>query len=87
MPTPVIGGVGKLNNWKEAIGFKVEEGQKIYLIGNTFGHLELSALYQHFNRFEGSPPKIKLSEELKNGNFIKDLIQKLDVILERINQL
>ena len=80
MPTPVIGGVGKLNNWKEAIGFKVEEGQKIYLIGNTFGHLELSALYQHFNRFEGSPPKIKLSEELKNGNFIKDLIQKFKQI-------
>ena len=76
MPTPVIGGVGKLKNWKDAIGFKVKEGQKIYLVGNTRGHLELSALHQHFKIFEGSPPRINLSEELNNGNFISDIIHK-----------
>ena len=76
MPTPVIGGVGKLKNWEDAIGFKVKEGQNIYLVGKTRGHLELSALHQHFKIFDGSPPKINLSEELNNGNFITDLIHK-----------
>ena len=58
MPTPVIGGVGKLKNWKDAIGFKVKEGHKIYLVGKTRGHLELSALYLHFKLFDGSPQRL-----------------------------
>ncbi|OUX42863.1 phosphoribosylformylglycinamidine synthase II [bacterium TMED277] len=76
MPTPVIGGVGLIEDLKYIKGFKMQEKANIYLVGKTKGHLELSVFNQINGIDEGEPPDINLDEELKNGLFIKKLIRK-----------
>ena len=81
-PTPAIGGVGLIKNIEKTktIAFKKIDSA-IYLIGKTEGHLGNS----HFlsivqNQEIGSTPIINLDEELKNGKFILELVNK-DLIL------
>ena len=76
-PTPVIGGVGLIRDYKKTCSFKMIEGYKIFLVGKTDGHLELSTFSKEVLKEEkGLPPKIDLKEELKNGKFISELINK-----------
>ncbi len=76
-PTPVIGGVGLINNIKKIKLNKLVDGSFIFLIGKTTGHLQLSSYQKYILGYEnGIPPSINLKEEKKNGLFIKELINK-----------
>ena len=77
LPTPAIGGVGLLQDWRKSatIGFK-REGDAIYLIGDHKGHIGQSIwLREIFGRAEGSPPPVDLSMEKEAGNLIRALIE------------
>ncbi len=75
-PTPVIGGVGVIKKISQSKGLKMKEGDKIYVVGNTKGHVELSELNRICNKNYGSPPPLNLKEEMKNGNFVRKFIKK-----------
>ncbi len=81
IPTPVIGGVGLIENLNYVKGLKALKGANIFLIGKTIGHLELSIFNQINKIKEGRPPKINLKHELKNGNFVSKIIRKSPAII------
>ena len=80
-PTPVIGGVGLINNLKKKIDHKIKRENNIMLvIGKTFGHLEQSVLFEEvYSITDGLPPEINLINEKNNGECILELI-KLDLL-------
>lgn len=76
LPTPVIGGVGLIDNLDRTanIAFKAK-GDTIILIGNTSGWLGASMyLREAEGREDGAPPPVDLATERKNGDFVRDLI-------------
>ena len=74
LPTPTIGGVGILNNYKNKISISPKSGQVLVLIGETGGHLGQSALLEEVLNLEvGAPPKVNLEKELRTGQFILNL--------------
>jgi phosphoribosylformylglycinamidine synthase len=78
LPTPAIGGIGLLKDWRKSatIAFK-SEGQAIFLIGETKGHLGQSLwLREIAGREEGPPPPVDLSAERRNGDFVRGLIER-----------
>ena len=77
-PTPVIGGVGLINQLSNPINhiFK-RENNIILLIGKTFGHLEQSCfLKENYSLEDGMPPEINLLNEKNNGNVVLKLINE-----------
>jgi len=76
-PTPVIGGVGLINQLKKTISHQFKKDKShLLLIGKTFGHLEQSAFYEEiFSIFEGSPPEVNLVNEKNNGESILEIIK------------
>src|SRR4029077_19362402 len=75
-PTPAIGGVGIFLDVNKRCGNAfTQTGDDILVIGNTLGHLG-SSLYlrECLGREDGAPPPVNLSEEKKNGDFIRGLI-------------
>ena len=81
-PTPVIGGVGLINNLSKLMGNSFKEDKSvILLIGKTFGHLEQSCfLKENYSIFNGMPPEINLLNEKNNGENVLKLIQD-DLVL------
>lgn len=81
-PTPAIGGVGLLKNLEKRcdISFK-GEGDKIFVIGKTEGHINCSIFEQEIMKIDvkKNPPKVNLEEEKKHGEFVRELIE--DVII------
>jgi phosphoribosylformylglycinamidine synthase len=78
LPTPVIGGVGMIDNWAKAMdmAFK-KEGQAILLIGCKGTHLGQSLyLKEIYETEEGLPPTVDLITELKHGEFIRSLMDQ-----------
>ncbi len=77
-PTPVIGGVGLINNLSKPISHKFKkEKSNIILIGKTFGHLDLSCfLKENYSIEEGMPPEINLLNEKNNGEGLLKLINE-----------
>ena len=76
MPAPVIGGVGLLDDVTKAvsIGFKAE-GETVYLIGATKGHIGQSLYLREIHgKEEGAPPPVDLVAERKHGEFVRSLI-------------
>ena len=76
LPTPVIGGVGLIDNLNRTANcaFKAK-GDTIILIGNTSGWLGASMyLREAEGREEGAPPPVDLATERKNGDFVRGLI-------------
>jgi phosphoribosylformylglycinamidine synthase subunit PurL len=76
LPTPAIGAVGLLQDWRKAvgIGFKAE-GEAIFVIGSTRGHLGQSLwLRELHGREDGAPPPVDLSVEKKLGRLVQKLI-------------
>jgi len=76
LPTPTIGGVGKIADWTKAtsIPFK-ESGEDIFVIGDTKGHLGQSLYLREIHDQEtGEAPHVDLTAEKKHGEFIRDLI-------------
>ncbi len=76
MPTPVVGGVGLLEDWRAhmSAGLKVP-GDTLLLIGATRGWLGASAyLRDVVGREEGAPPPVDLGAERRNGELVLALI-------------
>ncbi len=76
LPTPAIGGIGLLNDWQKSatIAFKAE-GEEIFVIGDTRGHLGQSLwLREIHGREEGPPPPVDLKAERKAGDLVRKLI-------------
>jgi len=76
LPTPAIGGIGLLPNWRKSatIGFK-EEGELIYRIGYPLGHLGQSLWLRHIEgREQGPPPPVNLDAERRAGEAVRALI-------------
>ena len=77
-PTPTIGGVGLIKNINNMMtsNFK-EEGNLIFVIGKTLGHLYQSEFFKEImNYSDGPPPPVNLFNEKNNGYAVLDLISK-----------
>ncbi len=77
LPTPAIGGVGLIKDVRRVatIAFK-REGDAIFLIGETKGHLGQSLYLREVEgREEGAAPPVDLFAERKNGEFVRGLIE------------
>jgi phosphoribosylformylglycinamidine synthase len=79
LPTPAIGGVGLLKQLDKAVGNRfTAEGQMIYLLGETKGHLGAS-LYQRDILGDESvfaPPRVDLAAESARGALVRAAIDK-----------
>ena len=77
-PTPSIGGVGLIKNYKKMVTMYFKEvGNLIIVIGKTEGHLEQSLFARDIlNEKKGPPPEINLFNEKNNGETILKLIDK-----------
>jgi phosphoribosylformylglycinamidine synthase subunit PurL len=81
-PTPVIGGVGLINNVKNKINHSLKkENNLIIQIGKAFGHLSQSTFYEEiYSITEGPPPEVNLSNEKNNGLSVLKLINNKLVV-------
>ena len=77
-PTPSIGGVGLIKNYKKMITMHLKnKGNIILVIGKTEGHLEQSIFAREIlSEKNGPPPEINLFNEKNNGNSILKLIKE-----------
>ncbi|MDB5689951.1 MAG: phosphoribosylformylglycinamidine synthase subunit [Sphingomonas bacterium] len=76
LPTPAIGGVGLLADWRTSatIAFK-QDGDDIWLIGDWPGHLGQSIwLREIAGREAGPPPPVDLDLERRHGEFVRQAI-------------
>jgi phosphoribosylformylglycinamidine synthase len=76
LPTPAIGGIGLLADWRKSatIGFK-GLGDIIVLIGERKGQLGQSLwLRELHGREEGPPPSVDLEAERRTGEFVQGRI-------------
>jgi phosphoribosylformylglycinamidine synthase len=76
-PTPVIGGIGLIDDLKRIVNIKTKKpGNLIVIIGKTIGHIEQSAfLHENFSIYDGPPPEINLINEKNNGLAVLKLIK------------
>ncbi len=77
LPTPAIGGVGLLKDIDVMTSIAVKSaGNRLYLVGETAGHLGQSLyLREVCGREDGPPPPVDLAVERKNGDFVRGLIE------------
>jgi len=77
-PTPAIGGVGLINDYKQMITMDLKKIDNIVLvIGKTEGHLDQSVFSREIlNEKNGPPPEINLFNEKNNGETVLSLIKK-----------
>jgi phosphoribosylformylglycinamidine synthase subunit PurL len=77
-PTPAIGGIGLIKNYKNMITMGLKQSDNIILvIGKTEGHLDQSLFSREIlNEKNGPPPEINLFNEKNNGETILKLIDK-----------
>jgi phosphoribosylformylglycinamidine synthase subunit PurL len=76
LPTPVIGGLGVLEDAATAIGIALPPWLDIVVIGATKGWLGQSLwLREIAGREEGAPPAVDLTVERANGDYVRGLIQ------------
>ncbi len=76
-PTPVIGGVGLIKDYKKMITMNFKnEGNIVLIIGKTEGHLDQSLFARNIlDEKNGPPPEINLFNEKNNGETILKLIE------------
>ncbi len=77
-PTPSIGGVGLLKNYKNMLTMDLKnEGNVILVIGKTEGHIDQSVFARNvLNEKKGPPPEINLFNEKNNGSTVMKLIKE-----------
>ncbi len=78
LPTPVIGGVGLIKDYKNKINHLLKkDGNIIIQIGKTFGHLCQSTFFEEIHSIDkGPPPEVNLANEKNNGNMVLNLLNK-----------
>jgi phosphoribosylformylglycinamidine synthase subunit PurL len=77
LPTPAIGGVGLMPDWRQAvtIAFK-RTGDSVLAVGERGGHLGQSLwLRECQGREDGPPPPVDLRAERRTGDFIRAAIR------------
>jgi phosphoribosylformylglycinamidine synthase len=80
LPTPVIGGVGVLNDLSLAVNIALKApGQRLILIGKSpkdaGGHLGQSLYLREIcGKTAGPPPPVDLAAERRNGDFVRQQI-------------
>jgi phosphoribosylformylglycinamidine synthase len=75
LPTPAIGGVGVLEDARQAVGLALAPGLDLVLVGETWGWLGQSLwLREVAGREDGAPPPVDLAAERRNGDFVRGLI-------------
>ncbi len=76
-PTPTIGGVGLIKDYKKMITMDFKDIDNIVLvIGKTEGHIDQSLLSRIIlNENNGPPPEVNLFNEKNNGLTLLDLIE------------
>ena len=81
-PTPQIGIIGHLKDFRKSTSTNCfSKNDKVYVIGNTKGHLSCSSYERLFYNYEkikrkSCPPSVNLEQEIKNANSIRLLIAK-----------
>ena len=80
-PTPTIGGVGLIKDYKKMITMDLKKyGNIVYVIGKTEGHLDQSVFAKDLlNEKKGTPPSINLFNEKNIGETLLKLID-LDLV-------
>jgi phosphoribosylformylglycinamidine synthase subunit PurL len=75
-PTPVIGGVGLIQESKNKVNHLLKKEDNIVLqVGKTFGHLYQSVFFKEiYSIIDGPPPEVNLSNEKNNGRTVLNLI-------------
>jgi phosphoribosylformylglycinamidine synthase len=75
-PTPVIGGVGLLDDVAKAVPIAIRHaGETLVLVGDTAGWLGASLyLFVLHGREDGAPPPVDLMAERRNGEFVRRMI-------------
>ncbi len=75
-PTPVIGGVGLINNINKIQNHRFKKiDSQIILLGKTFGHIDQSVFINElYNLYDGMPPEVNLLNEKNNGEIVLKLI-------------
>jgi phosphoribosylformylglycinamidine synthase len=72
LPTPAIGGVGVLDDARQAIGLGLPADADLVLLGTTAGHLGQSLwLREIAGREDGAPPPVDLAAERRTGDFLR----------------
>jgi phosphoribosylformylglycinamidine synthase II len=76
LPTPAIGGVGLIEDWRKAVGIAFKgPGDVIVIVGSRGGHLGQSLwLRELHGREEGPPPPVDLAAERAAGEFVRAAI-------------
>ena len=75
LPTPVIGGLGVLDDASKAVGIALPAWLDLVLIGSTVGWLGQSLwLREIAGREDGAPPPVDLAVERANGDFVRTRI-------------
>ena len=78
LPTPAIGGVGLLLDWRRnaAVG-GAQDMDDIWLVGDLPSHLGQSLwLAELHGRKDGAPPPVDLATERKHAEFIREAIRR-----------
>ena len=82
-PTPAIGGVGLIPDTAKIAGIKLKgaspasDSHMLVVIGHEAGHLGQSLYQQHATgKFEGAPPPVDLTAEIKAGRLVRALIRE-----------
>ena len=77
-PTPSIGGVGLIKNYKNMITMNFKEVNNLVLvIGKTEGHIDQSLFARTIlDEINGPPPEVNLFNEKNNGETLLNLIEK-----------
>jgi phosphoribosylformylglycinamidine synthase subunit PurL len=75
-PTPAIGGVGLLTDYKNRVGFgSYDAGDLVILVGTTTDNLGATlALREVWGRQDGAPPMVDLARERGAGDIVRSLI-------------
>jgi phosphoribosylformylglycinamidine synthase len=78
LPTPTIGAVGVIDDISKSVGSRLSQaGLGIILVGETKGWLGQSLyLREACGREEGAPPPVDLAVERRNGDFVRDQIDR-----------
>ena len=76
-PTPSIGGVGLIKDYKQMITMDFKEiNNLVLIIGKTEGHIDQSLFARNIlNEKNGPPPEINLFNEKNNGETVLQLIK------------